>query len=370
MVDAVVVGTLLVAGDHAGLQQARLGVHPTRQQARSRSLRETVTRTGDDAEELREREEEVEELGKEEEKQRLGEVTKDAHLSVTTLSHTHRSEGDAGGVGEGVADEAARRVAVEVEERERGGDEGHDDHRREDVVAHIVYASRQRQTLTVRSADDDVDDVDAKQRAGDHDGLGVTHSLHAHLTHLQSVDARVNVDAVGAEDAQHDDVHVVPPVYASLHSTDPTEVDRGAVRTTAHLRDERHEATEPGEGVLRFAQNATQETRCDCRHQRSRWERDGGGLVLRPVGLHQREGGYTGDDQLVSPAQLQDVVHKPQQRHQTDGENGSVVVRHLGVRLWIVAHLLIGLRAEHFVDDERQNLNRSRHNSQGFRTSR
>ena len=179
-----------------------------------------------------------------------------------------------------------------------------------------------------------------------------------------------NVDAVGAEDAQHDDVHVVPPVYASLHSTDPTEVDRGAIRTTAHLRDERHEATEPGEGVLRFAQNATQETRCDSRHQRSRWERDGGGLVLRPVGLHQREGGYTGDDQLVSPAQLQDVVHKPQQRHQTDGENRSVVVRHLGVRIRIVGHLLIGLCTEHFVDDERQNLNRSRHNSQGFRTNR
>ena len=92
--------------------------------------------------------------------------------------------------------------------------------------------------------------------------------------------------------------------------------------------------------------------------------------MLRPVGLHQREGGYTGDDQLVSPAQLQDVVHKPQQRHQTDGENGSVVVRHLGVRIRIVGHLLIGLCTEHFVDDERQNLNRSRHNSQGFRTSR
>lgn len=48
-----------------------------------------MTRTGDDAEELREREEEVEELGKEEEKQRLGEVTKDAHLSVTITPYTH-----------------------------------------------------------------------------------------------------------------------------------------------------------------------------------------------------------------------------------------------------------------------------------------
>ena len=34
----------------------------------------------------------------------------------------------------------------------------------------------------------------------------------AHLTHLQTVDACVDVDAVRAEDAQQHDVHVVPAV--------------------------------------------------------------------------------------------------------------------------------------------------------------
>lgn len=97
-----------------------------------------MARTGNEPEELREREKEVEELREEEEQQRLGEVPEDAHLAVRGVANSHRSEGHAGGVGEGVADEAARGEAVEVEERERGGDEGHDDHRGEHVVAHVV----------------------------------------------------------------------------------------------------------------------------------------------------------------------------------------------------------------------------------------
>ena len=250
MVDTVEVWTRLIARDHAGLQQSRRGVHSTRYRPPSRSLRETVARTGHDAEELGEREEEVEELGEEEEKERFGEMAKNTHLFVNTPSKTYRGEGDASGVGEGVADEAVRRIAVEVEEGEGGGDERHNDHRREDVVGNVVYASRQLYAPTVLLADDDVDDVDAEQRTGDHDGLGITPNSNAHLTHLESVDPRVDVDAVGAEDAQQDDVHVVPAVYASFHAGEVTEVDRGAVRVTAHFRDERHEATEPSERVF------------------------------------------------------------------------------------------------------------------------
>ena len=35
----------------------------------------------------------------------------------------------------------------------------------------------------------------------------------AHLTHLQTVDACVDVDAVRTEDAQQHDVHVIPAIY-------------------------------------------------------------------------------------------------------------------------------------------------------------
>ena len=34
-----------------------------------------------------------------------------------------------------------------------------------------------------------------------------------HLTHLQTVYARVDVDAVRTEDAQQHDVHVIPAIY-------------------------------------------------------------------------------------------------------------------------------------------------------------
>ena len=138
VIDPVEVRARLVRGNHAGLQQARLGVDPTPQQLWGKPLGQTMARTGNEPEELREREKEVEELREEEEQQRLGEVPEDAHLAVRGVGSSHRSEGHAGGVGEGVADEAARGEAVEVEERERGGDEGHDDHRGEHVVAHVV----------------------------------------------------------------------------------------------------------------------------------------------------------------------------------------------------------------------------------------
>ena len=97
-----------------------------------------MARTGNEPEELRERDKEVEKLREEEEQQRLGEVPEDAHLAVKSVGSGYGGEGHAGGVGEGVADEAARGEAVEVEERERGGDEGHDDHRGEHVVVHVV----------------------------------------------------------------------------------------------------------------------------------------------------------------------------------------------------------------------------------------
>ena len=63
---------------------------------------------------------------------------------------------------------------------------------RKHVVLHIVRIT----------SDNDIDDVDKQERASDHD----------RLPHFESVDACVNVDAVRAENAQHYDVNVVPPV--------------------------------------------------------------------------------------------------------------------------------------------------------------
>ena len=222
MVDSVKIRTLFVRRNHARLQQPRLGVDSMPHNALKGSLGKTMTRTGDDAEELRERKKEVEELGNEEEKKGLGEVPEDAYLRVNCAAGPDSSEGHAGGVGEGVSHEASCREAVEVEERQRRGDEGHDDQRGEDVVTHVVCLSRPSRDLTIVTADDNVDHVDAEERTGDHDGLCITSRSEWYLTHLQAVHARVDVDAVGAEDAQQHDVHVVPPICSSCSTATPT----------------------------------------------------------------------------------------------------------------------------------------------------
>ena len=120
MVDSVKIRTLFVRRNHARLQQSRLGVDSMPHHA------------------LRERKKEVEELGNEEEKKGLGEVPEDAYLRVNCAAGPDSSEGHAGGVGEGVSHEASCREAVEVEESQRRGDEGHDNQRGEDLVTHVV----------------------------------------------------------------------------------------------------------------------------------------------------------------------------------------------------------------------------------------
>ena len=73
-----------------------------------------------------------------------------------------------------------------------------------------------------------------------------------------------------------------------------TQVDGSAVGAAAHFGEDGHDATEESEGVLRLAEDATQ-----------------------------------------------DIVDEAQQRHQTDGENRRVVIRHLGVIRPTHSHLLV-----------------------------
>lgn len=130
-----------------------------------------------------------------------------------------------------------------------------------------------------------------------------------------------------------------------------TQVDGSAVGAAAHFGEDGHDATEESEGVLRLAEDAAQEARREGRVMRGRGEGDGGGLVLGPVGLREGESGDAGDDELVSPAQLQDIVDESQKCHQTDGENRSVVIRHLGVIRPTHSHLLVRLCAYDFNHD-------------------
>lgn len=120
-----------------------------------------MTRTGNQTEQLRKRKQEVHQLRDEEEEERLAEVTEDAHLPVNTLSLHYGCERDTGGVREGVADEDRGRVAVVLEESERGCQEGNDDHCREDVVLDVVRVS----------AHQNVQNVDEQQRTRDHQRL-------------------------------------------------------------------------------------------------------------------------------------------------------------------------------------------------------
>jgi len=76
-----------------------------------------MTRTRDQLEKLREGEEEVRDLGEEEEAEGFGEVT----------VHTNNGKGHPGKITEGVTHEGAGGVEVVVEEAEDDADEGEDE---------------------------------------------------------------------------------------------------------------------------------------------------------------------------------------------------------------------------------------------------
>ena len=120
-----------------------------------------MTRTGNQSEQLRQRKEEVRQLGNEEQEKRLAEVTEDAHLPINPLPLHYGCECHTGGVSEGVADEDGGGIAVVVEESERRSQERNDDHRGEDVVLDVVCVA----------AHQNVKNVDEQQRTRDHQRL-------------------------------------------------------------------------------------------------------------------------------------------------------------------------------------------------------
>lgn len=155
-------------GGDGGLEEAGAGVE----------LWEAVARAGDEAEDLGARVEEVEELGDEQEAERLGEVAEDAD----------DGEDHAGEVAVGVADEDFGRVPVVGEQGEGDADPGEEEVEREEVGV----GGR------VRVRGEEVEAVVEGDEQGDDDALG----------DFDAVDAREHVDALGAEhgDAGHVDV--------------------------------------------------------------------------------------------------------------------------------------------------------------------
>lgn len=133
--------------------------------------------------ELRQRKYEIHQLRNKKQKQRLAKVSK----------NPHRSKGHSSRISKRIPHKDFGRIAIEVEQSERGCDERKHHRSREHVVLHIIGVS----------SDDNIHDIDEQQRARDYDGLA----------HFESVDARVNVDTVRAEDAQHYDVDIVPTIY-------------------------------------------------------------------------------------------------------------------------------------------------------------
>lgn len=131
-------------------------------------LGEPVPGAGDNAEELGQRQREVDELGDEEEEDRLGEVAEDSG----------DRDGHPCNVGERVTDKHFGGAPVVVKEAE-GSSHKWEDH----IEAQLV---RKDTAGTIMKLDGVVDD----DEEGDHDGLPC----------LNPVDAGVDVDRVGAED--------------------------------------------------------------------------------------------------------------------------------------------------------------------------
>lgn len=138
---------------------------------------EAVVRARDDADELRDREDKVDELWDKEEEQRLGEVAEDAR----------DRERHAGKVCVRVANKYCRREPVVVEQTKRGGNKRHDKEEAELVAAECVAAGSDLDGI-----------VQCNKRTND-----------CALRRLEAIYASVDVDRVGAEDRNAADKHAV-----------------------------------------------------------------------------------------------------------------------------------------------------------------
>lgn len=144
----------------------------------------------------------------------------------------------------GVADEDARRVPVMGQQGEADAQEGQHEEEREEVGV----GGR------VRVGSDEVEDVVEDQQAGDHDAL----------RHLDAVDPSQDIDTIRAEDAERGHVDVV----------EGTEVEKLAASV----------------GLQEGGQH------------------DGGDAEVDEVNDKERDGGEGGDEELVAPSNVEDIV--------------------------------------------------------------
>lgn len=140
-----------------------------------------MARAGDDVEELGSRVDKVEDLGQEQEDERLAEMTLDAD----------HDEDHAGKVAVGVSDKDVGGVFVVGKEGQAHTQQGQEEEETEQVTVNG----------RVRVRRDKVQTVVCNEEQGDDDGLH----------HLDAVDAREDVDGVWAKDGQSGHVDVVQP---------------------------------------------------------------------------------------------------------------------------------------------------------------
>ncbi|TFB03297.1 hypothetical protein CCMA1212_004231 [Trichoderma ghanense] len=233
-------------GGDGGLEEAGAGVE----------LWQAMARAGDEAEDLGRGVEEVEELGHEEEAERLGEVAEDAD----------DGEDHAGEVAVGVSDEDAGGVPVVAEEGARDADPGEEQVEREEVgVGGRVRVGREKVEAVVegdeQGDDEALGDFDAVD-AGEHvDALRAEHGDAGHVGVVEGAEVEelaeqrlerqrdddggdVEVDKVDDEERDGGDARDPPlvapadveEVVADAEEGDGLEGDDGAEETAPLIR--------------------------------------------------------------------------------------------------------------------------------------
>ena len=249
-------------------------------------------------EELRHRVEKVDDLGQQENEQSFGKVAQDAD----------HGENHAAEIAVGVAHEHLRRVPVVLPQASGHAQEGNDEDGRKQV--RVVGRRRQRRKQVAQVVEQE------------------DHTQHDGLAHLEPVDAGQDVDGVWRKNRQRRHVGVVAHAQVEQLRRLLGRNVVGGQRGEAEARDGRHG---PVDGVDQDAQHV--DGRVAARHTRhKRRHDDGRDAEVDVVDYEQRQRRHCGQEKLVAPADVKQVV-KEAQKHgaeQTQGaaqELGQLVVR-------------------------------------------
>mmetsp|Transcript_60384 Transcript_60384/g.178841 ORF Transcript_60384/g.178841 Transcript_60384/m.178841 type:complete len:246 (-) Transcript_60384:233-970(-) len=229
--------------------------------------------TGDKLKKLRNGPYKIDNLRHEKQEQSFAEMPQDPHDGKR-----HSSE-----ITEGVSNEHRGGVPIVPEKAQRHSHEGQHYHRREHV---IFRGQRPRPNL---------DEVVEQHRASD----------HVRLPGLQPVDARVNVNGVGAEHGQQPHVEQV----------EQAEVDDRSVGVLVHSHDVAERPPQRGE----FSPRHEEFPELD--------RNDDRGTPL--VAAQEGQGRHRGEEQLIPPRPVEDVVGKPEKEHEAYREQGRVAIEQL-----------------------------------------